>query len=93
MRGDHCVDSTFKQLDEYGLDVRSSILKSPRDNRQPGKYKVDEISLFVSAAWHMSQSLDVLLIDDSPEVCSAVRAMLPVGDCKINVLQVEPFKG
>lgn len=93
MRGDHCVDSTFKQLDEYGVDVCSSILKSPRDNRRPGKYKVDEISSFVSAAWHMAQSLDVLLIDDSPEVCDAVRAMKPVGNCKINVLQIEAFKG
>lgn len=93
MRGDHCVESTFKQIDGYGVAANTAILKSQGDNRQPGKYKVDEISSFVGAAWHMCQSLDILVIDDSPEVCNAVRAMPLVGNCKINVLQVEVFKG
>lgn len=93
MRGDQCFHSTRQQLKAWGLSFDSATLKSPRDNRSPGVFKADEITSVVIAAGHMGQSLDVLLIDDSAEVCDAVRAIETTTNCKINVLQVEPFKG
>lgn len=93
MRGDQCADSTLNQLHSWGVPAHSWILKSPGDNRKPAVYKVDEITSYLIAALHMRQELDVLVIDDSADVCEAVRKMAAVGGSKVNVLQVESFKG
>lgn len=93
MRSNACLQSTQEQLISWGVLPHGATFKSPGDSRKPGLYKTDQISDFMCAAHHTGQELDILVIDDSNEVCKAVLEMKPIGSASITVMQINQFKG
>lgn len=93
MRSSGSSASTIKQLDKWIGGGYALITKSDGDSRQPGIYKADEVKSKTCIAHHSGERLDVLVIDDSKEVCDAVRGLVVPSNIRINVMQITPFTG
>lgn len=93
MRSYRSADSSLRQLNEWIGPPYSLITKSEGDHRKPGRYKADEVSAQFIMSRHTGERVDVLVIDDSPEVCEAVRKMGHPKNARLNVLQITPFTG
>lgn len=93
IRGDHCQKSSAEQLEKWQVPHCSRIFKSPGDSRQPALFKTDEIKSAICWAKNLGQEVDVLVIDDSKDICEAANNLRFIVGGRINVMQVEPFKG
>lgn len=85
--------SSNEQLNRWVGGSYSLITKSEGDHRKPGRYKVDEILGKTTIAQHSGERLDILVIDDSKEVCEALRAVTMPSHIRTNVMQITPFTG
>lgn len=93
MRSYRSVDTSLEQLNEWIGPPYSLITKSEGDNRKAGRYKADEVSSQLIMPRHTGERVDILVIDDSTEVCEAARTMDHPKNSRVNVLHITPFTG
>lgn len=94
MRTECAIDTSAEQLNRWVGGRYSLITKSEGDHRKAGRYKTDEIMSRTTIAHHRNgERIDILVIDDSAEVCGAVRAVAVPSNIRINVMQITPFTG